>query len=48
MVEVVRTFLVDELGYSEKNIALEKYYIREYWKSKTKKNKDDAARFILL
>lgn len=50
--EVVRAFLVDklvnELGYSEKNIELEKYYTRESIGRVKQKNKDDAARVDVI
>jgi type I restriction enzyme M protein len=50
--EVVRAFLVDklvnELGYSEKNIELEKYYTRESIGRVKQKNKDDSARVDVI
>ncbi|TVZ60177.1 type I restriction enzyme M protein [Flavobacteriaceae bacterium MAR_2010_105] len=50
--EVVRAFLVDklvnELGYSEKNIELEKYYTRESIGRVKQKNKDDTARVDVI
>lgn len=50
--EIVRAFLVDklvnELGYSEKNIELEKYYTRESIGRVKQKNKDDSARVDII
>ena len=50
--EVVRAFLVDklvnELGYSEKNIELEKYYVRGSIGREKQKNKDDSARVDVI
>ncbi|AXT63240.1 restriction endonuclease subunit M [Aquimarina sp. AD10] len=50
--EVVRAFLVDklvnELGYSEKNIELEKYYVRDSIGREKQKNKDDSARIDVI
>jgi len=50
--EVVRAFLVDklvnELGYSEKNIELEKHYIRGSIGREKQKNQDDSARIDVI
>ena len=50
--EVVRAFLIDklvnELGYSEKNIELEKYYVRGSIGREKQKNKDDSARIDVI
>ena len=50
--EIVRAFLVDklvnELGYSEKNIELEKYYVRSSIGREKQKNKDDSARIDVI
>lgn len=50
--EIVRAFLVDklvnELGYSEKNIELEKHYTRESIGRVKQKNKEDKARVDVI
>ena len=50
--EIVRAFLIDklvnELGYSEKNIELEKYYVRDSIGREKQKNKDDSARIDII